>query len=208
MVMRMTEHSEEDINRRHKEKSVKRKALQDKLVKEADKTKHLLVVYTGTGKGKSTAAFGTMLRALGHGYKVGVLQFIKGAWSTGEQTALKAFYHLVTYETGGEGFTWDTQDRARDMEQARAAWDIALNMINDPTYHLVVLDELNIVLRYNYLPVDEVVAALAKRKMHVIVTGRNAPQLLIDSADLVTEMKLVKHPFREQGVKAQKGIEF
>jgi len=200
--------SEDEINQRHKEKAVKRKAHQDKLVREADKTKQLLIVYTGTGKGKSTAAFGTMLRALGHGYKVGVVQFIKGAWSTGEQNALERFENLVTYEVAGEGFTWDTQDRARDIEKARGAWEIALKMISDDSYHLIVLDELNIVLRYDYLPVGEVVAALKKRKMHVIVTGRNAPQALLDSADLVTEMKLVKHPFREQGVKAQKGIEF
>ncbi len=200
--------SEEDINRRHKEKAEKRKAFQDKLVSQADKKKHLLMVYTGTGKGKSTAAFGTMLRALGHGHKVGVVQFIKGAWSTGEQKALATFDNLVTYEVAGEGFTWDTQDRARDIAKAREAWVLALAMIRDTSYHLVVLDELNIVLRYDYLPVEEVVAALAGRANHVIVTGRNAPQPLIDSADLVTEMKLVKHPFREQGVMAQEGIEF
>lgn len=200
--------SEEEINRRHNEKSAKRKAFQDKLVKEADKTKALLMVYTGNGKGKSTAAFGTMLRALGHGYKVGVVQFIKGAWATGEQQALVRFDRLVTYEVGGEGFTWDTQDRARDMEKARMTWDVALAMIADPDYHLVVLDELNIVLRYDYLPVEDIVAALKKRKMHVIVTGRNAPPALVEAADLVTEMKLLKHPFREQGIKAQKGIEF
>lgn len=200
--------SEEDINKRHNEKMKKRKALQDKLVKDADKTKHLLMVYTGTGKGKSTAAFGTMLRALGHGYKVGVVQFIKGAWATGEQKALQRFDNLVTYEVGGEGFTWDTQNRARDIEKAHETWKVALKMIADPSYHLVVLDELNIVLRYDYLPIGEIVEALKKRKMHVIVTGRNASPELVDIADLVTEMKLVKHPFREQGVKAQKGIEF
>ena len=199
---------EYDINQRHNEKSKKRKEFQDTLVKQANKTKHLLIVYTGTGKGKSTAAFGTMLRALGHGYKVGVVQFIKGAWSTGEQKALASFGNLVTYEVAGEGFTWDTQDRARDIEKAQQAWEIALKMLHDPAYHLVVLDELNIVLRYDYLPVEEIVAALSQRQNHVIVTGRNAPQLLIDNADLVTEMKLIKHPFREQGVKAQEGIEF
>ena len=149
-----------------------------------------------------------MLRALGHGHQGGVVQFIKGAWSTGEQKALATFDTLVTYEVAGEGFTWDTQDRARDIAKAREAWVLALAMIRDPSYHLVVLDELNIVLRYDYLPVEEVVAALAERANHVIVTGRNAPQPLIDSADLVTEMKLIKHPFREQGVMAQEGIEF
>ena len=200
--------SEEEINQRHKEKSIKRKAFQDKLVAQASKEKNLLIVYTGTGKGKSTAAFGTMLRALGHGYKVGVVQFIKGAWSTGEQKALAKFDILVTYEVAGEGFTWDTQDRARDIEKARTAWEIALKMINNPSYKLVVLDELNIVLRYEYLPVEEVLEALAKRPMHIIVTGRNAPKELVELADLVTEMTLIKHPFREQGVKAQQGIEF
>jgi len=200
--------SEEALNQRHKEKSVKRKAFQDKLVAAADKEKHLLMVYTGTGKGKSTAAFGTMLRALGHGYKVGVVQFIKGAWASGEQKALARFENLVTYEVAGEGFTWDTQDRTRDIAKAREAWEIALKLIGDSSYHLVVLDELNIVLRYNYLAVDGVVNALKKRKMHVIVTGRNAPPALVEEADLVTEMTLVKHPFREQGIKAQKGIEF
>lgn len=202
--------TEDEKNERHKHKMAKRKALQDKLVKSADKTKGLLIVNTGNGKGKSTAAFGTMIRALGHGYRVGIMQFIKGSWSTGEQKALKAFGDLVTYRVMGEGFTWDTQDRARDMQAARAAWETALGMMRDPQYHLVVLDELNIVLRYDYLPLDEVLAGLASRlpDMHVIVTGRNAPQALIDAADLVTEMKQVKHPFREQGIKAQKGIEF
>lgn len=198
----------EEENLRHKEKMIKRKEFQDKQVREANKTKNLLMVYTGTGKGKSTAGFGTVIRALGHDYKVAVLQFIKGAWSTGEQKSLKNFDDLVTYHVAGEGFTWNTQDRARDMEKAREAWNIALKMISDDSYHLVLLDELNIVLRYGYLPVEEVVEALEKRKNHVIVTGRNAPQLLIDAADLVTEMKMVKHPFREQGVKAQAGIEY
>lgn len=200
--------SEDDINTRHKQKMEKRKAFQDDLVAKADKTKPLLMVHTGTGKGKSTAAFGTLLRSLGHGYKVGVLQFIKGAWSTGEQKALESFGDLVTYHVAGQGFTWNTQDRAADIAQARAAWDIALQMIHDPSYHVVLLDELNIVLRYDYLPVEEVVVALKTREMHVIVTGRNAPPALIDSADLVTEMTLIKHPFREQGIKAQQGIEY
>lgn len=200
--------SEDEINRRHNEKSAKRKEFQDELVRKADKKKHLLIVHTGTGKGKSTAAFGTMLRALGHGYKVGVVQFIKGAWSTGEQKALAKFDSLVTYVVAGNGFTWDTQDRAGDMAKAREAWNIALSMIRDPSYHLVVLDELNIVLRYEYLPVEEVIHEVSSRVNHVIITGRNAPQSLIDSADLVTEMKMIKHPFREQGVMAQEGIEF
>ncbi len=199
---------EKEKNRIHKAKMEKRKEFQDDLVKNADKTKHLLMVNTGTGKGKSTAAFGTIVRSLGHGYKVGIVQFIKGAWQTGEQPALQKFDNLVTYEVAGEGFTWDTQDRARDIAKARKAWEIALKMLADNSYHLVLLDELNIVLRYDYLPLEEVLAALKKRKMHVMVTGRNAKQELIDIADLVTEMKMIKHPFREQGIKAQKGIEF
>ncbi len=200
--------SDAEINQRHKQKMQKRKAFQDKLVSEADKTKPMLMVYTGTGKGKSTAAFGTILRALGHGYKVGVVQFIKGAWATGEQKALERFENLITYKVGGEGFTWDTQDRERDIAKARSAWETALILLRDPSYHLIVLDELNIVLRYDYLPLEEVLQTLEARNMHVIVTGRNAAKPLIEIADLVTEMQLVKHPFREQGIKAQKGIEF
>ena len=200
--------SEEEVNRVHKVKMEKRKEFQDELVKKADKEKDLLIVHTGTGKGKSTAAFGTVLRSLGHGYKVGIVQFIKGSWQTGEQNALMKFDTLVTYEVAGEGFTWDTQDRERDIAKAREAWEIALKMLADDSYHLILLDELNIVLRYDYLPLEEVLAAVSKRKNHVIITGRNAPQGLIDIVDLVTEMKMVKHPFREQGIKAQKGIEF
>jgi len=192
----------------HKKKMQKRKELQDKQVLEASNTKNLLMVYTGTGKGKSTAGFGTIIRALGHGYKVGVVQFIKGAWQTGEQTALEKFDNLVRYEVMGEGFTWETQDKNRDIAKAREAWAVALEMLADESYHLVLLDELNIVLRYDYLPVAEVLSALEKRKNHVILTGRNAKPELIEIADLVTEMKLIKHPFREQGIKAQAGIEF
>lgn len=206
----MIELSEEEKNARHKMKMAKRKDLQDKRVAAADKTKGLLIVNTGNGKGKSTSAFGNIMRAVGHGYKVALIQFIKGNWSTGEQKVIKQFGEQVSYHVMGEGFTWDTQDRERDMKAARAAWETALEKMRDPAYQLVVLDELNIVLRYEYLPVEEVIAGLASRLpgMHVIVTGRNAPQALIDAADLVTEMKQVKHPFREQGIKAQKGIEF
>ena len=198
----------EDADKIYKQKMQKRKIHQDNLVAKADKTKKLLMVYTGTGKGKSTAGFGTIIRSLGHGYKVGIVQFIKGAWATGEQKALEKFDNLVRYEVAGEGFTWDTQNRTRDIEKAKEAWQIALEMIEDESYHLVLLDELNIVLRYNYLPLEEVISALANRKNHLIVTGRNAPQELIETADLVTEMKMLKHPFREQGIKAQIGVEF
>ncbi len=168
-----------------------------------------MIVHTGAGKGKSTAAFGMVLRCIGHGFRVGIVQFVKGAWGTGERTVLAQFPDLVTCRAMGEGFTWDTQDRARDIAAARAAWETAKAMIADPSYRMVLLDELNIVLRYDYLPLDEVIAVLRgkPRDLHVVVTGRNAPPPLIEIADLVTEMTLVKHPFRA-GVKAQAGIEF
>ncbi len=201
--------SEEDINRRHNEKAARRKAARDRMLATITEERGLLIVHTGTGKGKSAAAFGIVLRCLGHGMRVGVVQFVKGVWNTGERVALERFGDLVTCRAMGEGFTWDTQDRARDIAAARRAWETAKAMIADPSYRLVVLDELNIVLRYDYLPIEEVVTALkAKpRDLHVIVTGRNAKPELVEAADLVTEMTLVKHPFRA-GVKAQQGIEF
>ena len=201
--------TEAEINRRHAEKAAKRKAARDRMLATKTEERGLIILHTGTGKGKSTAAFGLVLRCLGHGMRVGIVQFVKGAWSTGERTVLARFPDLVTMRAMGEGFTWETQDRARDIAAARAAWEAAKAMIADPSYRLVLLDELNIVLRYGYLPTEEVVAALkAKpRDLHVVVTGRNAPAELIEAADLVTEMTLVKHPFRA-GVKAQKGIEF
>jgi cob(I)alamin adenosyltransferase len=200
---------EEALNRRHAEKAAKRKAARDRILATKTEERGLIMVHTGTGKGKSTAAFGMVLRCLGHGMRVGIVQFVKGAWSTGERTVLARFPDLVTMRAMGEGFTWETQDRARDIAAARAAWDMARAMLADPAYRLVLLDELNIVLRYDYLPVGEVVAALKgkPRDLHVIVTGRNAKPELMEIADLVTEMKLVKHPFRA-GIKAQAGIEF
>jgi cob(I)alamin adenosyltransferase len=200
---------EADINALHREKMARRKAARAKVLATKTEERGLLIVHTGAGKGKSTAAFGIVLRCIGHGMRVGVVQFVKGAWGTGERDVLAKFPELVTCRAMGEGFTWDTQDRERDIAAARAAWDTAKVMIADPSYRLVLLDELNIVLRYDYLPLDEVLAVLrAKpRDLHVIVTGRNAKPALIDLADLVTEMTLVKHPFRA-GVKAQKGIEF
>ena len=200
---------EEELNRRHAEKAAKRKAVRQRILATKTEERGLVIVHTGTGKGKSTAAFGMVLRALGHGMRVGVVQFVKGAWETGEREVLKRFPELVTMRAMGEGFTWETQDRARDIAAARAAWGLAQEMIADPQYKLVLLDELNIVLRYDYLPIAEVVETLrAKpRDLHVIVTGRNAKPELIEIADLVTEMTLVKHPFRA-GVKAQAGIEF
>jgi cob(I)alamin adenosyltransferase len=185
---------EEEINRRHNEKAARRKAARDRMLATKTGERGLLIVHTGTGKGKSTAAFGIVLRCLGHGMRVGIVQFVKGVWHTGERTALEHFGDLVTCRAMGEGFTWDTQDRARDIAAARRAWETA---------------QANIVLRYDYLPTDEVVMVLKKkpRDLHIIVTGRNAKPELIEAADLVTEMTLVKHPFRA-GVKAQPGIEF
>lgn len=194
---------------RHREKMEKRKAVQDAEVAEKTIEKGLLIVNTGPGKGKTTAALGLMLRALGHGWRVGVVQFIKGAWDTGEKHALKAFGDRIDWHTLGEGFTWETQDKARDIAAAEHAWAKALDLMADPTIRLVVLDELNIALRYDYLDLDAVVAAFQARRpdLHVIVTGRNAKPALIEAADLVTEMGSVKHHFAA-GVKAQVGIEF
>ena len=200
---------EAEINRLHNEKMARRQAARRKVLATKTEERGLLIVHTGAGKGKSTAAFGVVLRCLGHGMRVGIVQFVKGKWETGERSVLARFPELVTCRAMGEGFTWDTQDRARDIAAAKSAWQAAQEMIADPSYRLVLLDELNIVLRYGYLPVDQVVAALRSkpRDLHVVVTGRNAPAALIEAADLVTEMTLVKHPFRA-GVKAQVGIEF
>ncbi|KQP66060.1 cob(I)yrinic acid a,c-diamide adenosyltransferase [Methylobacterium sp. Leaf469] len=198
-----------DAADRHREKMEKRKAVQDAEVAEKTIEKGLLIVNTGPGKGKTTAALGLMLRALGHGWRVGVVQFIKGAWDTGEKHALKAFGNQIDWHTLGEGFTWETQDKARDIAAAEHAWTKALDLMADPSIRLVVLDELNIALRYDYLPIDDVVAAFRARRpdLHVIVTGRNAKPALVEAADLVTEMGSVKHHFAA-GVKAQEGIEF
>jgi cob(I)alamin adenosyltransferase len=195
---------------RHKEKMAKRKQVQDaEVASKTIESKGLLIVNTGPGKGKSTAAFGLVLRALGHGWRVGVVQFVKGAWDTGERRALEKFSDHMSWHTMGEGFTWETQDRARDIEAATRAWNKARELMADDSIKLLVLDELNIALRYDYLPLDEVIAVLRARRpdLHVIVTGRNAKKELIDAADLVTEMTAVKHHFAA-GVKAQAGIEF
>jgi len=191
------------------EKRRRHKEAKDRMLAKKTRTGGLLIVHTGKGKGKSTAAFGLVFRSLGHGHKVGVVQFVKGAWETGERDVLMKFKDQVTFKTMGEGFTWETQDRQRDIAAARAAWEEAKKMIADPSYNLILLDELNIVLRYDYLPLEEIIEVLnAKPEMtHVIVTGRNAKEELIEIADLVTEMTQIKHPFRD-GVKAQVGIEF
>jgi cob(I)alamin adenosyltransferase len=194
---------------RHRAKMAKRKAVQDAEVAGKTIEKGLLIVHTGTGKGKSTAAFGLALRMLGRGHRVGVVQFVKGAWHTGERDAFACFGDRVSWHTMGEGFTWETQDLARDIAAAERAWVKAQELMADPSFGLVILDELNIALRYDYLDLATVLAALAARRpdLHVVVTGRNAKPALVEAADLVTEMTLVKHPFRS-GVKAQKGIEF
>jgi cob(I)alamin adenosyltransferase len=195
---------------RHRDKMAKRKAIQDaEVASKIIAEKGLLMVHTGPGKGKSTAALGLVLRALGHGWRCGIVQFIKGAWDTGERRALDRFQDLISWHTMGEGFTWETQDRARDVAAAEAAWTKAKELMADPDVKLLVLDELNIALRYDYLPLGEVVAELQGRRpgLHIAVTGRNAKPELIEAADLVTEMTLIKHHFKA-GVKAQKGIEF
>ena len=198
-----------DETERHAEKMRARKAHQDKIVAERQGEKGLLIVHTGKGKGKSTAAFGMAMRAIAHGMKVGVVQFVKGPWKSGERDLLRRFPDEVEVHAMGEGFTWETQDRERDIRAAEQAWEMSKRFIADPDVKLVILDELNIVLRYDYLALGEVLAALAARPAdcHVVVTGRNAKDELIEMADLVTEMTQVKHPFRE-GIKAQAGIEF
>ena len=194
---------------RHKSKMAKRKAVQDAEVAAKTIEKGVLLVHTGPGKGKSTAAFGLVLRALGHGWRVGVVQFIKGAWHTGERDALVRFGDQVSWHTMGEGFTWETQDKARDIAAAERAFAKARELMADPTIRLLILDELNIALRYDYLPLDEVIETLRNRRsdLHVVVTGRNAKPELIALADGVTEMGAVKHHFAA-GIKAQSGIEF
>jgi cob(I)alamin adenosyltransferase len=205
----MTRPLDEAEAKRHRAKMAKRKAVQDAEVAEKKVEKGLLIVHTGTGKGKSTAAFGLALRMLGRGKRVGVVQFIKGAWHSAERDALARFGEQVIWHTMGEGFTWETQDLKRDVAAAERAWAKARELMADPALSLVILDELNIALRYDYLDLAEVIAALNGRRndLHVIVTGRNAKPDLIAAADLVTEMTLVKHHFAA-GVKAQPGIEY
>ena len=208
----MTDPTDEDAtNARHNEKMRKHKIARDKMMATKTGEKGLLIVHTGNGKGKTSAALGMVFRHIGHGLPVGVVQFTKSAkWDTGETRLLNQFPDLVTLHIMGEGFTWDTQDRARDIAAARAGWEQAKQLIRDDRHHMVLLDELNIVLRYDYLPIDEVLDFLRDEKpadKHVVITGRNAHDRLIEMADLVTYMTMVKHPFR-QGIKAQKGIEF
>jgi cob(I)alamin adenosyltransferase len=193
----------------HHEKMARIKAARDRMMATKTDTRGLVIVHTGKGKGKSSAAWGMVMRCLGHGMKVGIVQFIKGAWETGEAQFLKRFPDLVTIKTMGEGFTWETQDKARDIAAAGRAWSAACDMLRDPQYRLVVLDEINVALRYDYISLADVLTALQDRPegQHVVLTGRNAAAELLEAADLATEMTLLKHPFRD-GVKAQPGIEF
>lgn len=193
---------------RHAQRMVAKQKIMNERIARADKEQGILLVLTGPGKGKSSSGFGMLARALGHGMKVGVVQFIKGAFSTGEEAFFRNLPN-VDYHVMGEGYTWDTQDRERDVAAANAAWEQAKRMLQDDSYHMVLLDELNIALRYEYLDLDQVLDDLQARPemQHAIVTGRYAPQQLIDLADTVTEMKVVKHAFKDQGIKAQKGIE-
>ena len=193
----------------HKRMSQRHKEGFEKKLAAAQKEKGLLMVYTGTGKGKSTAAFGMGMRILGHGMKLGVVQFIKGALHSAERQILGT-HPLCDFHVVGAGYTWDTQDREADMQTSANGWAEAVRMINDPSYDMVILDELNIVLKYQYLNLDEVLDVFAKRRemLHIVVTGRHAPEALVTLADLVSEIRPIKHPYQEQGIKAQKGVEF
>ena len=196
---------------RHAKKMAKKKAARDKIMEGKDGEKGLIIVHTGAGKGKSSSGFGMILRSIAHGMPCAVVQFIKGAWDTGERRMITThFSDLCQFHTMGEGFTWETQDKARDIAAARAGWEKAKELIRNPEIRMVLLDEINIALRYDYLDIDEVLAFLAEEKppmTHVILTGRNAKDSLIETADLVTEMTNIKHPFRA-GIKAQAGVEF
>ncbi|MGL5079467.1 MAG: cob(I)yrinic acid a,c-diamide adenosyltransferase [Waterburya sp.] len=197
-------------NEQYKQKMQRRKEVQDKRLAEKSAEKGLIIVNTGNGKGKTTAALGMVMRSLGHGYKVAIVQFIKGAWEPAEKAVLENWQEQLKFHAMGEGFTWETQDRERDIAKATAAWEQGLEYILNPEYRLVLLDEVNVALKLGYLDVDTVIQGLAQKPddSHVILTGRGAPKELIAIADLVTEMSLIKHPFREQGIKAQPGIEF
>lgn len=199
----------ENDSQRHAEKMARKKAARDKIMAGKETGKGLLIVHTGPGKGKSSAAFGMALRCVGHGMRVGVVQFIKGAWDTAERRVLSGFGDLVEFKAMGEGFTWETQDKARDIAAASRALAEAARMLADPAYAMVILDEINVALRYDYVDLAATLAALSGRPagQHVVATGRGAPADLIEAADLVTEMTLVKHPFRA-GIKAQAGIEY
>lgn len=194
----------------YRQKMQRRKQVQSERVAKASQEKGLIIVNTGNGKGKTTAALGMVMRSLGHGYQVAIVQFIKGAWEPAEKAVLSQWESQLVFHAMGEGFTWETQDRERDIEKANQAWNKALEYIRNPDFKLVLLDEINVALKLGYLEVNDVLAGLEQKPAdsHIILTGRGAPAALIERADLVTEMTLIKHPFREQGVKAQPGIEF
>jgi cob(I)alamin adenosyltransferase len=194
----------------HKQKMQRRKEIQEQRLAERSQEKGLIIVHTGNGKGKTTAALGMVMRSLGHGYKVAIVQFIKGAWEPAEKAVFSRWEGQLEFYAMGEGFTWETQDRDRDIQKAQEAWQKGLEFIHNPEYKLVLLDEINVALKLGYLDVKEVLHGLEQKPedSHVILTGRGAPSELIEQADLVTEMTLIRHPFKEQGVKAQPGIEF
>ena len=203
--------SPDNNERLYKKRMQKRKDIQLKRLKERKLEKGLLIVFTGNGKGKTTASLGMALRTIGHGYKVAIIQFIKGGWTSGEEKALKHFSSKISWHSLGEGFTWETQDRIRDQKLVRDAWQLAKNYIKDKSYKLIILDEINIATKLGYLTPQEIIEfmkSLKNRENHVVFTGRGASETIIEYADLVTEMKLIKHPFKEQGIKAQKCVEF
>ena len=191
-------------------KMQRRKSIQDRRIAETVTDRGLVIVHTGAGKGKTTAALGMVLRSLGHGFRVAIVQFIKGAWEPAEKKAFEPWGEQLQFHATGEGFTWETQDKARDKLVAQAGWEVALGYLTDPAYQLVLLDEVNIALKKEYLSIEQVLAGIARRPptTHVILTGRNAPAELLERADLVTEMTLIKHPLKTQAIRAQAGIEF
>jgi cob(I)alamin adenosyltransferase len=194
----------------YREKMQRRKEIQEQRISERSQDRGLIIVHTGDGKGKTTAALGMVIRSLGHGFKVAIVQFIKGAWEPAEKAIFSQWAGQLEFQAMGEGFTWETQDRDRDIEKARQAWQTGLSYIQNPEYKLILLDEINIALKLGYLDIPDILSGLAQKpeSTHIILTGRGAPTELIEVADLVTEMKLIKHPFREQKIKAQPGIEF
>jgi cob(I)alamin adenosyltransferase len=197
-------------NEAYAQKMQRRKAIQDRRMAETVTDRGLVIVHTGAGKGKTTAALGMVLRSLGHGYRVAIVQFIKGAWEPAEKRAFESWGNQIQFHATGDGFTWETQDKIRDKVMAQAGWEVAVRYLADPEFHLVLLDEVNIALKKNYLSIEQVLAGINQRppKTHVVLTGRNAPEELIERADLVTEMSLVKHPLKLQRIRAQAGIEF
>jgi len=196
--------------KKYQERMKKRKEIQTQRLKERNKEKGLIIINTGQGKGKTTAALGMVLRTIGHKHKVAIIQFIKGGWEPGESLALKMFGDKLKFHACGEGFTWETQNRDKDINLVKSSWRKAVSYIKDPNYKLIILDEIIVAIKLGYIDEDEIISSINLRPglTHVVLTGRGASQKLIDSADLVTEMKLIHHPFREQGVKAQEGIEY